>query len=120
MDTIEFKKRIESLENDIRSKGLNKRSIIPPMYRTLWSLGIHIRPPIFCPFYVNTIFQGGGISILWGVSMWIIRGVHYGEDPLVYIVVSFAIGLPLGLLSAVLIYFKKRKLKLGEWTDYST
>jgi hypothetical protein len=97
--------------SELEATGVSQYTIVPPVFRLFWAIGIEIPPPLFMGFLPLAFLLG----LMWGTAMCIIMSLILGR----YAALPFAIGgIPFGLFTAAYFRWKANSLKLPEWKDY--
>ena len=98
-------------------RGIGASTAVPPLWHLLWSLGIHVRPPLYMPFLPLAVLTGSFFGVLFGAFAWMMgnRGARaMALDEAGW--VALATGAFFGLAMAWFNLRLARKHGLGSWS----
>jgi Family of unknown function (DUF6404) len=105
------REKVNRLLSELEAKGVSQYTIVPPVFRLFWAIGVEIPPPLFMGFWPLALLLG----LMWGTTMYIIMSLIEGR----HAVLPFAIGgLLFGLFTAAYFRWKANSSKLPRWKDY--
>jgi hypothetical protein len=102
----------------LESTGIWRGNYAPPLYRSLWKVGLRVPPPHFVGFTANFLFAGSCFGIMWGLlgwfALWSRQGMSHG------FATGTAIfgGLFFGLCMAGYYRHGARKHQIPLWRDF--
>jgi hypothetical protein len=103
--------KVARLVSGLRAKGINQYTTAPPMFRTLWALGVEVPPPFSIHFFPLALLGGLPFGAGMAVFFWL-----YG---LPHLLVPSTIGGALfGLTMSGYFRWKAKALKLPTWESY--
>ncbi|SFG95650.1 hypothetical protein SAMN05518865_1252 [Duganella sp. CF458] len=94
-----------------------KSNYAPPLFRILWRIGVHVRPPHFASFSANFLLTGAWFGVVWGALMWLLVWPGTGKSSLVAAITALVSGVSFGLCMALYYRHGARKYKLPEWSQ---
>lgn len=111
------REKIKHYIKDLRSRGVGKYTIAPPLYRLLWRLGWQVRPPLFQSFIVLFLLTGTFFGIFYGLFTWLIAwgSIHLNALFLSHVLMVSVLS---GFGMATYYRWKARSLELTEWAQY--
>jgi hypothetical protein len=59
------KEKVAYLAAELKAAGMNPKMAAPPLFRLMWTLGWHVRPPHFQPFLNNALWRAGLLLLPW-------------------------------------------------------
>lgn len=108
--------RYRAALREATAAGLRPRTVEPPHFRLLRSLGLPVRPPHYVSFAVNMMGHGFVFALVWGVLMWLLA--WRGSVPAPYAAVAaLGAGILFGLVIAFLYRATAQRLGLSRWED---
>jgi predicted histidine transporter YuiF (NhaC family) len=104
------------------SAGLSRASSFPPFLRALSALGLPVRPLHFMSTFGLVLFLATGLGLIIYAGHWLalqVEGNHrlIGRLQNLGVAGSVAIGLVIGLLTAIVIRFQALQADLPAWRD---
>ena len=112
-----FREKVQRLRNDLAAQGEGMSFATPPAWRLAWRLGWKWTPPLFQAFWINTLTMGG----TWGVLMLILSNctpIGYGTFDRTAAASTLIGAASYGLLLAIMVRHKRKRLRLPSWRDY--
>ena len=94
---IGFERRLAAAREELRSRGLTRRRREPLSYRTLWALGLEVRPPHYADPVALLLHDLLFWVAIYGTSVWLIglpdstRGFTFGAMLITATLISSAI-----------------------------
>ena len=110
--------KIALLLEDLTSRGIGEKTIVPPLFSLAWKLGFQIPPPHFLGFGALALIMGTFFGVIWGVVMWLSIWRHQGLPIGGAVFASFVAGVLFGSVMAIYYRRKARKLCLPSWSEY--
>jgi hypothetical protein len=108
---LTHREKVDLLLSDLEAKGVGQHTIAPPMFRTLWALGVEIPPPFFIHFLPLSFLFAVGWGIPFGLFYWLMARRN--------VLLPCTIGaIFFGVFVASYCRWKASSLKLPEWKDY--
>ena len=99
----------------MREKGMRPRAYAPLLIRFLWRRSIQVPPPLFAPFWLNTLFFSLYFGLIWGLSLWFVVWQSQERSPLWAVTASCLTGLLYGLMTAFFYRVAKKRKRLPDW-----
>lgn len=84
-----------------------------PVFKTMWKMGIEIRPPHFLPFPKLVLIFTFVFSMLFTILVFL----RFRQEPLVALELGAVLGIVLGVIIASLYQHDKKKYNLPHWDD---
>lgn len=109
--------RIETALAHLAATGITKSNYAPPLFRILWRMGVHVRPPHFANFISNFLLMGSWFGFAWGMIMWLFVWRGAGKSPYAAAAGALMAGAMFGLCMAAYYRYGARKYKLPEWSQ---
>ena len=111
-------RKVEVYKRLTAEKGISASTAVPPLWEALWSLGIHLPPPLCIGFLPLAIISGTFFGVVFGAIAWIMGNRGVRTMPLEEAgVVALLLGATFGLIVAWLARRLARKHGLGSWSD---
>jgi len=107
--------KVRHLRKALSKRGVWPFMVAPPIYRLLWRLGLKVRPPLFQSFF--TLFLDNGTFFV--VVMWVLtfsQGTVLDAEEFFSFIIPW--GAFVGLVVAIHIRWKARRLGLPSWKEY--
>ena len=101
---------------DLRMRGIEENTAIPPIWRLAWKLGLELPPPHFMAFIPLALVIGIPFGFLWGLVMWLVLWSNLGLG--FSASAGAAAGTLFGLPMAAYFRFQAGKHHLGSWESY--
>jgi hypothetical protein len=112
------RQKVDRLIAELERRGVNRGSVAPPLFSTLWLLGLNVPPPYFLGFVPLTLLMGAPFGVLWGAVMWLVQWQFWHIPGKVAILGSVLIGTLFGLIMAGCYRLKAARLELPSWDCY--
>jgi hypothetical protein len=107
--------KVARMVEDLASRGMGKFTVVPPLFRLAWVLGLKIKPPLFLDFGTLILCLGISFGLIWGVLMGLMEYFPSFEN-------SFFSSLGAGALFGIIMAFyyrrKAKELDLPAWEHY--
>ena len=113
-------RKIEAYKSLMAEKGIGAATAAPPLWELLWSLGIHVPPPLYMGFLPLALLCGAFFGLLFGAIAWYmgnrgIRTMSLQEASMVALASGTFFGLSVAWFSRRL----ARQHGLGTWSEFS-
>jgi hypothetical protein len=106
------REKVDRLLSELSAKGFSRRTIVPPIFRMFWNIGIKIPPPFFIDFWSLALLEGA----LYGAAMAVYCCFFY---KLSHVLIVCGIGgAVFGLTVSGIFRWKARGLRLPSWESY--
>src|SRR5215471_7502388 len=110
------REKIDAAVEELRDRRVRSTTAAPPLYRLLWTIGIHVPPPLFQSFLGVITVQGAFFGLFMSGFVAFLSGP--GDRWELAIELGLASGLVFGLLMAAYFRWYARRLGLPRWADY--
>lgn len=101
-----------AIADELRAQRVGLYTSAPPIYRLAWTLGFHIRPPLYQSFAALALGMGTWFGVTWGLVMWILPWRDEGRSVISMLVLSLFAGVFFGLAMAGYYRWKAAHLEL--------
>lgn len=108
---MNFEKQKSKALEIAKIAGIREPKYNNPVFKTMWKIGIEIRPPHFLPFPKLVLIFSFVFSMLFTILMFL----RFRQEPLVALELGALLGIILGLIIASLYQQDKKKFNLPDW-----
>ena len=118
LNTMTHEQKIVFAIETLKSRGVSKSMIAPPLFTLVWKLGLRVPPPIFLRFSALVCAMGIPFGLSFGLLMWLFVLGPQRMSASQAAIVSLLAGVMFGVAIAAPFRLWARKLNLPSWSDY--
>ena len=112
-------KKVERLIADLGARGVREGIAAPPIFRTLWSMGLEVPPPLFLGFLTLAVSMSVFATLFFGTWMALVVLLFMGSRlNLIFFLCCVGFGLLAGIGTAASWRWQASQLNLPSWNDY--
>jgi hypothetical protein len=113
--TMHFRVQLDRSLAVLSERGLARHHAAPLLFRLLWKLGIHVRPPHFLGFAHIAVVYGTWFAGAWGVFMWTLVWSQQGVGVAGVALRAGIAGACFGVMMAWFYTRERREFALPAW-----
>ena len=118
-----FQEKIDAMTEDLKEKGIKKRTSAPLPFRWLWKINIRTRPPLFLntliDYLIYIIINLITCVIVYNFLMFLFSLIGMVDFPNENsLLSSIILGTLLTLINIISNTYKAKKLDLPDWEEY--